>query len=123
MLKEYLRLLLQTQEQTIGAISVSFNVKGTRKQYIDFLDYIASLEKATRIDTCVIMYTEAAGEAGEDGAAPEVNGTKMTEFGNQNIVKLTDTSEIETSINMTFYSVIPPQFGSETEAAEATPAA
>ena len=93
LLKEYLRLLLQTQEQTIGAISVSFNVKGTRKQYIDFLDYIASLEKATRIDTCVIMYTEAAGEAGEDGAAPEVNGTKMTEFGNQNIVKLTDTSE------------------------------
>lgn len=123
LLKEYLRLLLQTQEQTIGSLTVSFNVKGTRKQYIDFLDYIASLEKATHVDSCVVMYTETAGEAGQDGAAPEVNGTLMNEFGNQNIVQLTDTSEIETSITMTFYSVIPPQFGSETEAAETTPAA
>lgn len=119
LLKDYIRLLLQTQEQTIGSITINLNVKGTRKQYIDFLDYIAKLEKSTHIDSCAIMYTETAGES-EDGT---VNGTRMTEFGNQNIVKLTDTSDIEANITMTFYSVIPPQFGSETEAAETTPAA
>lgn len=124
LLKEYMRLLLQTQTQTIGSMTVSFDVKGTRKEFIDFLDYVAALDKATHIDSCTIGYTtSAAAEGGEGDAAGDLNGTRMTEFGAANIVRYDDDSDIQSNVTITFYSVIPPQFGSETEAAETTPAA
>ncbi|MCM1299180.1 MAG: hypothetical protein NC203_06215 [Firmicutes bacterium] len=126
LLKDYMRLLLQTQQQTIGSITVSFDVKGTRADFIKFLDYVAELKQATHIDSCVIGYSKVEGETtDEEGNAVgnNLNGTRMTEFGNANIVRFTDTSNLQSSVTITFYSVIPPQFGSETEAAEAAPAA
>lgn len=127
LLKDYMKLLLQTQTQTIGSITVSFDVKGTRKDFIDFLDYVAELDKATHIDSCVIGYSKVQSEErDEDGnvVGGGLNGTRMTEFGSENIVRFTDTSNLQSNVTITFYSVIPPQFGSETEAAEtAAPAA
>lgn len=142
LLKEYMTIMLSTQTQTIGAITLECDVKGARKDFISFLDYVAGLDKATHIDVTDVVYSEtyseekpgeggAVGEIGEEGAAPaatkKLNGEKMEEFGAANILKATDTSEVQSSVTITFYCVMPPQFNSEnpttTTAAETEPAA
>ncbi len=128
LLKDYLRIMLTTQEQTIGSITINFDIKGTKKDFISFLDYVATLDKATYISATKVYYTDeyTEEEPGEEGAAPQkLNGEKMNEFGAANILRLTDDSEIQSSVTITFYCVMPPQFNNSetTTAATEEPAA
>ncbi len=129
LLKDYMRILLTTQEQTIGSIALNFDIKGTRKDFINFLDYVATLDKATYINVTDIRYTDTFSDeepVGEEGAAPQkLNGEKMNEFGAENVLKLTDDSIVQSSVSITFYCVMPPQFDNSetTTAVEETPAA
>ena len=127
-LKEYMTALLSTQTQTIGSITVTFEAEGRRGDFLNFLNYVADLERATHIDSTSIAYTatvsannnnnNAAGN-GEDVALPVVNGTTSTEQ------TLNDNSEISASVTMTFYCVTPMTMPEEetTTAAETEPAA
>lgn len=129
LLKDYMRIMLTTQEQTVGSISLNFDIKGTRKDFINFLDYVAALDKATYINATNVLYTDTYSDeepAGEEGAAPQkLNGEKMNEFGTSNVLKLTDDSMIQCSVTITFYCVMPPQFNNSetTTAVEEAPAA
>lgn len=108
-LKEYMNILLSTQQQTLGSISVSMTVNGTRGDFLKFLDNVAAFEKATYIPSVSIAYTGAS-EApvqqqpqtpaeGEDGAeAAEPAPTPA-----QGETELTDNSWVSVNITMTFY--------------------
>ena len=111
-LKEYMAILLSTQSQTVGSITVNFNVKGTRGDFLKFLDYVADLERATIITSTSIAYTgietttttnntaaEAEGEA--EGEVQPTTTTTTTER------TLNDNSEISAPVSMTFYCVTP----------------
>ncbi len=49
LLKDLKRLQLSAENQTIGSITADFDVTCTRQQYLDFLDYVHNLERATYI--------------------------------------------------------------------------
>ena len=130
-LKEFMTALLSTQSQTIGAITVNFTIEGTRGDFLNFLNYIANLEKATIINSTRVSYTTmvasennnsnpapAEGEEGAEAVPASPSNTESTEQ------QLTDRSEISAMVSMTLYCVTPMQEQdfSETEA-EAEPAA
>lgn len=126
-LKEYMAILLSTQSQTVGSITVNFNVKGTRGDFLKFLDYVADLERATIINSTSIAYTgtettttttnntaaETEGEA--EGEVQPTTTTTTTER------TLNDNSEISAPISMTFYCVTPMSAVEITEEAETEP--
>lgn len=58
LLKELMKLGLLTKEQTIGSITAEFDLTCTRQQYLDFLDYVHGLERATYISAAKINYTK-----------------------------------------------------------------
>lgn len=141
-LKNYLIAILSTQSQTIGSISVSFSVTGTRGDFLNFLNYVADLERATIINSTSVEYTGvpssdeggssgtpnegAATEEGEGGAidegteAPAITTTVSS--GSNDPYLLQDDDEITAAISMTFYCVAPmsSQVGSSDETTEST---
>ena len=118
--------LLSTQSQTIGSITVTFTIEGTRGDFLNFLDYVSDLEKATIINSTSVAYTEkissntnsytgynpaGTGEGGE--AAQNTNTGSAERLMNAN-------SEITAPISMTFYCVTPmAAMEEETTSAEA----
>ena len=133
-LTEFLAAKLSTQSQTVGAITASFTVNGTRGDFLNFLNYIAGLERATIINSTSVNYTggdlstaptaptapatPAEGEEGEEAAAAPAPAAANTSDGNQ---QLTNNSEVSVSISMTLYCVTPMQAPEETTTAEAEP--
>ena len=127
-MKDYINALLTTQSQTIGSISVSLTIEGTRENFLKFLDYIAGLEKATYIPSVSISYT-TGNEAAQQPAAPanaDENGTEGAEGAEQpaqqpanNETQVGANSEISMGITITYYCVKPLQ--EETTAAEEEP--
>lgn len=105
-LKEYMNILLSTQQQTLGSISVTMTVNGTRGDFLKFLDNIAALERATYIPSVSVAYTQASNAASdqtpagneEEGAEPTPAATPTQEE-----TKLTDNSQVSVNITMTFY--------------------
>ena len=49
LLKDLKRLGLLSQNQTLGSITADFELTCSRRQYLDFLDYVHGLERATYI--------------------------------------------------------------------------
>lgn len=117
LLKDYLSALLTTQTQTIGATTVTFDIRGTRKNYLEFLDYIAKLDKTAHINSAVVAYTKTLGEEREGQPQNLNGGTRVTDFGSRGVVRFSDNSGLESSITITFYSVRPPQFDESNAAA------
>lgn len=126
-LKEYMTALLSTQTQTVGSITVTFTAEGRRGDFLNFLNYVADLERATHIDSTTISYTavvtannnnNAAAGNPEDVALPVANATSAEQT-------LTENSEISANVTMTFYCITPMTMPEEqtTTAAEAEPAA
>ena len=143
-LTEFLTAKLSTQAQTVGAITVTFTVKGTRGDFLNFLNYIADLERATIINSTSVGYTgtienssngngnnsnsnsstpdaPAEGEEGQEGEepAPAATTPAANTSGNTTI-ELTDSSDISASISMTLYCITPMQ-EQKTTAAETEP--
>ena len=122
-LTEYLTALLSTQSQTIGAITVNFTVTGTRGDFLNFLNYIADLEKATIINNTTVAYTgfendgntnnnnnnnnNAAPVEGEEGEAAQNVNTNTNTNTTPTEQLLNDNSEISAPISMTFFCVTP----------------
>lgn len=120
-MKDYINTLLTTQTQTIGSITVSLTVEGTRGDFLKFLDYIAGLEKATYIPSVSIDYTTGAQPA---APTPEQGGNEegaeqppQQPTGTQTTVN--DDTEVSMGITLTYYCVKPLQ--TETAAVEAAP--
>lgn len=138
-LTEFLTAKLSTQSQTIGAITVTFSVSGTRGNFLNFLNYIADLERATLINSTSVSYTGSAsnagsnppapsipaegeeGEGGEEAAAPAPAANTNTNTNTASTEQqLTDSSEITAAISMTLYCITPMQ-AQETTTAAAEP--
>ncbi|MCM1335082.1 MAG: YhcB family protein [Bacteroides sp.] len=93
--------------QTIGATTVSFTVKGTYENYLKFIDYVFDIERATYMNAVVIPMTH--------GAEAEEGTTYVDEMGNvvpneqvsQGDVAYEADDEIEQAINFVYYSVEP----------------
>ena len=130
-LTEYLVALFSAESQTIGAITANFTVTGTRGDFLKFIDYVASLERATKINSTTVSYTAAASgnsysntpaaAEGVDGAEAEGDTEPAvpadTFAGEQ---QLNENSVISAGISMTFYCVTPMK-SLETTTAEAEP--
>lgn len=95
-IKDYYFSYLSQFTETVGATTINFTVKGTRGDYLKFLDYVKDLEKATYISDASIMYTG-------DSITTDENGNTVT--GSQ--ITYRDNSKVEASITITFYSVKP----------------
>lgn len=140
-LTEFLTAKLSTQAQTIGAITASFTVKGTRGDFLNFLNYIANLERATMINGVTVDFTGGSSESSdssvttppavpvegeegeeEEGAVPAPAAAANTPAVNTQ-QQLTDSSEVSVGISMTLYCITPmkPQ-ETTTSAAEPEPA-
>lgn len=122
-LKEYMNALLSTQQQTLGSISVSMTVTGTRKDFLAFLDNVAALEKATYIPSVSVAYTGT-----EIVSAGDLQQAPADEEGAENMpvqpvttgeITLTDNSQVSVSITMTFYCAKALQTEAQTQPAEA----
>lgn len=116
-MKDYLNTLLTTQSQTIGSISVSITVEGTRGDFLKFLDYIAGLEKATYIPSVLISYTDgntaaqqpetpAAPAEGEEGADQPQQPQQPANGGE---TQIDDNAEVSVGITITYYCIKPLQ--------------
>lgn len=121
-LTEYLTALLSTQTQTVGSITVSFTIKGTRANFLNFLNYVADLEKATYIGGTTVAYTGNSGASAAEDEEGEASANTNTDQ------LLGINAEIAAPISMTFYCITPmqPQESAEAEAEpepEAEPAA
>lgn len=105
-LKEFMNTLLSTQQQTLGSISVTMTVTGTRGDFLKFLDNVAALEKATYIPSVSIAYTgmeAAANQQPQTPAEGAEGGEQQPAAPVQTETELTEESEISASITMTFY--------------------
>lgn len=104
-LKEFINTVLTTQQQTLGSITVSFTVEGTRGDFLKFLNYVAELEQATYIPSVSIDYTGTASGDNNNNAAqtPEEGNEDEETPPADNGTKLTDNSPISANISMTLY--------------------
>lgn len=102
-LKEYMNILLSTQQQTLGSISVTMTVTGTRGDFLKFLDNVAALEKATYIPSVDVAYTgmSSANQAQNPGEGEE--GAEQNQNIEQTETALTDNSEVSVNITITMY--------------------
>lgn len=112
LLKDLKRLQLSAENQTIGSITADFDVTCTRQQYLDFLDYVHNLERATYIHSAEINYTKAAASTErETPTLPPVtdeNGNPLpvqSAAQTSDDTRVKDTDESTYSINMTLYCV------------------
>lgn len=121
-LTEYLVALFSSESQTIGAITASFTVTGTRGDFLNFLNYVAGLERATRINSTTVSYTGVVSnnsvnntpvplaenvDADETTAEGEEEETAAPENTSGGEGQLNDNSVISAGISMTFYCVRP----------------
>ncbi|MCH5199831.1 MAG: hypothetical protein J1F60_02635 [Oscillospiraceae bacterium] len=125
-LTEYLTAKLSTQAQTVGAITVTFTIEGTRGDFLNFLNYVADLDRATIINNTKVSYTSSANNDNNNnnnGAPAEGEGEEAAPAapaGNGgDDVQLNDNSKVSALVSMTLYCVTPMQ---EQVFAEAEPA-
>lgn len=106
-LKEYINMMLSTTEQTLGSITANFEITCTRQQYLDFLDYVHTLEHATYISGANINFTNTGAVNNENNNAQPVFDENGNEIPQQNNTpedtRVKDTDEFTYSINMTLY--------------------
>lgn len=138
-LTEYLTALLSTQSQTVGAITANFTVSGARGDFLNFLNYVAGLEKATYISSTTVAYTgtvstgtntntntntntDADTDSEGDSAEGEAGAPVVTTGPAASSVEqsLNNNAEITAPITMTFYCV-KPMLPQETTEAETEP--
>lgn len=125
LLKDLKRLQLSAENQTIGSITADFDVTCTRQQYLDFLDYVHNLERATYIHSAEINYTKAAASTErETPTLPPVtdeNGNPLpvqSAAQTSDDTRVKDTDESTYSINMTLYCAKELQIEENTEAGQ-----
>lgn len=129
-MKEFINTLLTTQQQTLGSISVSFTAKGTRREFLDFLDNIAKLEKATYVPGVSVVYTGTEGNAAAPAALaaePPAEGGNGDQTGaeqpnppaNNTETQITDDTEISANITLVLYCAKALQTEAVTEASAA----
>lgn len=106
-LKEYINMMLSTTEQTLGSITANFEITCTRQQYLDFLDYVHTLEHATYISGANINFTNTGAVNNENNNAQpafDENGNEIPQQNNTpEDTRVKDTDEFTYSINMTLY--------------------
>lgn len=106
-LKEYVNMMLSTAEETLGSITASFEITCTRQQYLDFLDYVHTLEHATYISGANINFTNTGAVNNENNNAQpafDENGNEIPQQNNTpEDTRVKDTDEFTYSINMTLY--------------------
>lgn len=107
-LKEYVNTMLSTTEQTLGSITANFEITCTRQQYLDFLDYVHTLEHATYISGANINFTNTGAVNNENNNAQpafDENGNEIPQQNNNTPedTRVKDTDEFTYSINMTLY--------------------
>lgn len=111
LLKELMRLGLLAQNQTIGSITADFELTCTRQQYLDFLDYVHGLERATYISGARINYTKTnTGETAETNMQPtydEEGNVILPQEREPNFeeLRVRDDDEATYSVNMTLFCV------------------
>lgn len=123
-MKDFLNTMLTTQSQTIGSISVSLNIEGTKGDLLKFLDYIAGLEKATYIPGVEINYTDlGAGQQPETPGEDQGNGGEEEQPPVQPAANVqtavNDDTKISTGITIVYYCVKPLQAEVSTDAGAA----
>lgn len=93
--------------QTIGATTVSFEVKGTYADYLKFIDYVFDIDRATFMNTVVIPMTHAA-EAKEGVTyVDEMGSIVPRDQVSQGDIAYKDDDEVEQQISFILYSVEP----------------
>lgn len=106
-LKEYINMMLSTAEETLGSITANFEITCTRQQYLDFLDYVHTLEHATYISGANVNFTNTGAVNNENNNAQPVFDENGNEIPQQNNTpedtRVKDTDEFTYSINMTLY--------------------
>lgn len=107
-LKEYINTMLSTAEETLGSVTANFEITCTRQQYLDFLDYVHTLEHATYISGANVNFTNTGAVNGEDNngqPAFDENGNEIPQQNNNTPedTRVKDTDEFTYSINMTLY--------------------
>lgn len=106
-LKEYINMMLSTAEETLGSITANFEITCTRQQYLDFLDYVHTLEHATYISGANINFTNTGAVNNENNNAQPAFDENGNEIPQQNNIpedtRVKDTDEFTYSINMTLY--------------------
>lgn len=123
-LKEYINTMLSTTSQTLGSITASFDIICTRKEYLDFLDYIHGLEHATYVSGAEVNFTNKGLVNDNDNNNNNNNMAMFDEDGNeiaqqQNTptdTRVKDTDKFTYSINMTLYCAKALQTEVETDA-------
>lgn len=107
-LKEYVNTMLSTTEQTLGSVTANFEITCTRQQYLDFLDYVHTLEHATYISGANVNFTNTGAVNNENNNAQpafDENGNEIPQQNNNTPedMRVKDTDEFTYSINMTLY--------------------
>lgn len=102
------------RSQTTAVMSASFQIEGTYKDYMDFIDHIYSLKKATTVPAVVIpmTYVPEKEEDDEDGnqsyyvdeAGNLVSGSEVTE---SQETAIEDDSPVSYSITLYFLAIDP----------------
>lgn len=120
-LKEYMTVLLSTQAQTVGSITVEFTIEGTRGDFLNFLNYVADLEKATIVNSTSVAYTKTVSDNNNSNSTEE--GEELPSYynnGSTSEVQVNDRTEIAADITMTLYCITPMQPQEETSQATET---
>lgn len=123
-LTEFLTAKLSTQAQTVGAITVTFTIEGKRGDFLNFLNYVADLDRATIINSTKVTYTKTINDNNNNNnnapAEGEEEGPALPAGEAAGEQQLTDNSDISALVSMTLYCVTPMQ---EQVFEEAEPAA
>ncbi|MBO6302435.1 MAG: hypothetical protein J6N15_08375 [Ruminiclostridium sp.] len=100
---------MEGTNQTVGTISATYTVKGTYKQYEDFVNHIFQLDRATYISSVVYPITEPIQEEEESDAvyADESGSILFGTQANDQETFIKDSSPIEYSITLEFLCVEP----------------
>ncbi len=101
-----------SRSQTTARMTASFQINGTYKDYMAFVDHIASLEKATQLGAVIIPVTvspETDKDEEEENNSFYVDESgflvSQDEVDSDDQVLVTDDTEIEQSITLTFYAI------------------
>ena len=101
--------------QTLGLMQATYEVKGTYKDYMNFIDHIYSMERATTVPNVVIpmTYTPQAEEDEDEEGNPQLyvneagNVLAANEVSSDQQVKVEDDSPVTQSITLMFLAVDP----------------
>ncbi len=93
--------------QTLGATTVTFTVTGKYEDYLNFINYIFDLERATHMNTVVIPMTKAAeAEEGKTFIDEMGNVVPDSEVSQGDVAYEADTP-VEQAVTLIYYSVEP----------------